>query len=112
MSAIKLKIRKHDTVVVITGKYKGQIGNVIEVLPKEMKVLVSGVNMATKYVKAKGSEYGKMFRKEMPVHVSNVAHVDPESQKATKVGFKFEDGKKVRYYKSSGSILQNNFIAK
>lgn len=104
--AIK-KIKKGDQVIVITGKDKGKQGTVLRVLDGE-KIIVENVNMVKKHVKAnpmKG-EPGGILDKEMPLNISNVAILNPVSGKADRVGIKIlEDGRKVRYFKSDGEIV-------
>ncbi|MDT3662160.1 MAG: 50S ribosomal protein L24 [Anaerobiospirillum sp.] len=101
------KIRRNDEVIVIAGKCKGQTGKVTAVYTKEQKVLVEGVNQVTKHVKPNPNLQieGGITKKEAPLHVSNVAILNPTTHKADKVGFRFEDGKKVRFFKSSGEII-------
>lgn len=105
---IKLKIRSGDYVVVTTGKDKGKTGSVLKVFPQDEKVLVSGVNIVKKHVKPSQNSSGGVISKEMPLHISNVAHMDPKAGTATRVGFKFlEDGTKVRVAKKSGEIIRS-----
>lgn len=100
------RIKKGDKVVVITGRDKGKTGEVIEVLPSENRVKVRGVAMVKKHQKPTQTQSGGIVEKEATVHVSNVAHIDPESQKPTRVGFKtLDDGRKVRFAKRSGATL-------
>lgn len=100
------KIRRGDTVVVLTGKDKGKQGEVIRSLPKEDRVVVKGVNMIKRHTRATQFSQGGIIEKEAPLNVSNVAHVDPKDGKATRVGFKvLEDGRKVRFAKRSGEVL-------
>lgn len=102
----KLKVKKGDKVIVTTGKYKGKIGEILKVIPKDNKAVVSGVNVAKKHTKASQFSEGGIIQKEMPIHISNISHVDPKTNKPTKVGYKvLEDGTKVRYAKKSGEIL-------
>ena len=101
----KFKIKKNDTVVVISGKYKKQTGKVLSIISERDLVLVEGVNMVTRHVKATTDRPGSTLRKEAPIHVSNVALYDSETQKRVKVGYKIEDGKKVRINKSTGVSL-------
>ncbi len=103
---VKLKVRKGDKVIVLIGKDKGKVGLVEKVSPKENKILVAGVNLAKKHKKPSKGDEGGIIHKELPIHISNVAHVDPKSGLPTKVGFKFlEDGSKVRFAKKSGEII-------
>lgn len=101
------KIRSNDEVIVIAGKNKGETGKVLRVLTKENKVLVEGVNLVKRHTKANpalGTE-GGIVEKEAPIHVSNVAIFNPNTRKADKVGFRFEDGKKVRFFKSTNELI-------
>ena len=100
------KIRKGDRVVVLAGKDKGKQGEVLKVMPKEDRVVVQGVMMIKKHQKATPQAAGSIITKEASIHVSNVSHIDPQDGKPTRVGFKFlEDGRKVRYAKRSGEVL-------
>ena len=102
----KLKIKKGDHVVVITGKDKGKKGEVLKVMPEENRVIVKGVAMVRRHQRQTPSQEGGIIAKEAPVAVSNVAHLDPKDGKPTRVGFKFlEDGRKVRFAKRSGEII-------
>ena len=106
--AQKFKIRKGDKVVVTTGREKGKSGEVIEVIrPRtpEDRVLVQGVNMVTKHVRASQASPGGIEKKEAPLHISNVAHVDPDSGKATRVGYEIKDGVKTRIARASGKAI-------
>ncbi len=103
----KMKIKKNDEVIVLTGKDKGKTGKVITAMPKEHKVIVAGVNQVQRHRKAdaQGNKAG-VVTKNLPIDVSNVAIVDPKTGKATKVGVKLtSDGKKVRFAKKSGETL-------
>ena len=100
------KIRKGDTVIVLTGKDKGKSGEVLKVLSTENRVLVDGVNLVKKHVKASPTSQGGIETKSATLHISNVAHKDPKSGKATRIGFKLlGDGRKVRFAKASGEVL-------
>ena len=100
------KIRKGDTVVVLSGKDKGKTGEVIRSMPKEEKVLVSGVNVHARHRKpTQVNPQGGIERKEAPLHVSKVAVADPKSGKATRVRFEERDGKKVRVAAKSGELI-------
>ena len=101
----KFKIKKGDQVVVITGRDKGKKGEVIEVLRAESRVRVQGVNMVKRHRRATQNDAGGIVSMEAPLHISNVAHVDPESGAATRVGFEVKDGEKVRVAKRSGKAL-------
>ncbi len=100
-----MKIKKGDNVIVITGNGKGKTGEVLKALPKENKVLVSGVNLVKKHNKPSQNTPGGIVTKEAYINVSNVALVDPKTNKATKVGYKLEGDKKVRVAKKSGETV-------
>jgi large subunit ribosomal protein L24 len=100
------RIKKGDTVVVLTGRDKGRTGEVLKVLPSADRVLVDGVNMVTKHKRASPTSAGGIEKMAASIHVSNVAHKDPKSGKATRIGFKvLEDGRKVRFAKASGEVI-------
>jgi large subunit ribosomal protein L24 len=102
----KLKIKKGDKVVVITGRDKGKTGEVKQVLPAENRLVVDGVNMVKRHTAPSAGNAGGIVEKEASIHVSNVAHVDPKTDKPTRIGYKtLEDGRKVRYAKRSGEII-------
>jgi large subunit ribosomal protein L24 len=102
----KLKIRKGDKVVVITGRDKGKTGEVKQVLPAENRVVVDGVNMVKRHTAPSAGNAGGIVEKEASIHVSNVAYVDPKTDKPTRIGYKtLEDGRKVRFAKRSGEIV-------
>ena len=99
------KIKKGDRVVVLTGREKGKTGNVLRVLPKENRVLVDGVNMVQRHTRpTQADPQGGIKNKVAPLHLSNVAIVDSKG-KPTRVGFKIEDDKKVRFAKSTGEVI-------
>ena len=103
---IKLKVKKGDEVIVITGKNKGKKGEVLSVLPKENKAIVAGVNLVKKHTKPSQTSEGGIVQKELPIHISNISLVDPKSGESTRVGFKtMSDGSKVRVAKKSGEII-------
>ncbi len=103
---MSMKIKKGDKVIVITGKDKGKTGEVTKVMPKDNKVVVAGVNMAKRHQKPSQENAGGIIEKEMPIHVSNVALVDPKSGKATRVAMRIEEGgRKVRVAKRSGDVI-------
>jgi large subunit ribosomal protein L24 len=100
------KIRKGDRVILMTGRDKGKKGEVLKVMTEENRVLVSGINMIKRHTKQTAREQGGIVTKEAAVHISNVAHVDPKSGEATRVGFKnLADGRKVRFAKKSGEVI-------
>ncbi len=100
------KIRKGDTVIVLTGKDKGRTGQIIQMMPKDGKALVGGINMVKRHTRQSQSSEGGIISKEAPIQVSNIALVDPKDGKATRVGFKtMDDGRKVRVAKRSGEVI-------
>jgi large subunit ribosomal protein L24 len=103
---MSVKIKKGDRVVVTTGRDKGKKGEVLKVFPKEDRALVSGVNIAKRHQKQTAKLQGGIVNKEAPIQLSNLAHVDPKSGEATRVGFKvLNDGRKVRFAKKSGEVI-------
>src|SRR5680860_1215167 len=104
--AVKFKIRKGDPVMVGTGRDKVKKGSVLKMLPKESKTIGQGVNVAKRHTKQSAQTQGGILSKEMPIHVSNLAHVDPSDNKPTRVGFKvLDDGSRVRVAKRSGEVI-------
>ena len=103
----KFKIKTGDTVIVIAGKDKGKTGKVSSVTKAKDKVIVEGVNIIKRHRKATQESPGKIEEKEASIHISNVAHLDPENGKATRVKFDFKDGIKRRLSVVSGSLLDN-----
>ena len=101
----KLKIKKGDQVIVRTGKDKGRKGQVIDVRPAEGRVKVQGINMVTRHRRATQANAGGIEQMEAPIHISNVALVDPETDKATRVKFELTDGKKIRIARKSGKEI-------
>ena len=102
----KLKIKKGDTVIVITGRDKGKSGAVLHVEPESRRVVVQGVNMVKRHTRASAAGPAGIKEKEAAIHVSNVALADPKTNKPTRVGFKFiAGGRKVRVAKRSGEVI-------
>ena len=102
----KFKIKKGDKVVVTTGRDKGKSGEVVRVLRAEDRVLVQGVNMVQRHTRPTQFNTGGIVEKEAPLHISNVAHIDPKTDKPTRVGFRVEeDGRKVRVARRSGEAI-------
>jgi large subunit ribosomal protein L24 len=100
------KIRKGDRVIVTTGRDKGKKGEVLRVYPGDRRALVSGVNIVKRHQRQTQRQQGGIINKEAPVHLSNLAHVDPKTGDATRIGFKFlGDGRKVRFAKKSGEVI-------
>ena len=101
----KFKIKKGDQVIVITGRDKGKKGEVLEVLRSVSRIRVQGINMVKRHRRATQNDAGGIISTEAPLHISNVAHVDPESGAATRVGFEVKNGVKVRVAKRSKKAL-------
>jgi large subunit ribosomal protein L24 len=100
------KIKKGDRVIVLAGKDKGRQGQVIKVMPKDDRLVVAGVNMVKRHTRpTQADPQGGIKNKEAALHISNVAYVDPKSGEPTRVGFRIEDGKKVRVAKKSGEVI-------
>ena len=105
----KLKIKTGDKVIVIAGKDKGKTGNVSSVIKAVDRVVVEGVNMVKHHKKATQENPGRIEEKEASIHISNVAHLDPENGKATRIRYEFNDGIKRRLSVSSGSLIDKWF---
>ena len=102
----KMKIRKGDHVVVVTGKDKGKHGEVLKMLPAENRAIVKGVSMVRRHQRQTASQEGGIITKEAPIHISNIALEDPKDGKPTRVGYKFlKDGRKVRFARRSGEVI-------
>lgn len=99
------RIKKGDTVIVTVGRDKGKKGEILRVLRDERRVVVKGVNVVKRHMRPTPSNPGGAVEKELSIHVSNVAHVDPETGQPTRVAVKMVDGKKIRYAKKSGKHL-------
>ena len=101
----KSKLRKGDRVIVVAGKAKNATGKIDEVSLKDASVILAGINTAKKHTKPSQKEAGGITDKPMPIHISNVRLLDPQKGVATRVGYRIEDGRKIRYAKKSGVIL-------
>lgn len=102
----KLKIKSGDSVVVIAGDNKGAEGKVLKVFPDKNKAIVEGVNMVSKHEKpSTNNPQGGIVKKEAPIHISNLSLIDPKSGEATRVGYRMEDGKKIRFSKKSNQAI-------
>ena len=104
--AEKFKIKKGDRVVVTTGRDKGKSGEVLAVQRDRNRVLVQGVNLVKRHQKPTQSAQGGIIEKEASVHISNVAHIDPKTDQPTRIGYRLlDDGRKVRFAKGSGEVI-------
>ncbi len=102
----KLKIKKGDHVVVVTGKDKGKRGEVLKVLPAENRAIVKGVSLVRRHQRQTASVEGGIITKEAPIEISNIALEDPKDGAPTRVGYKFlKDGRKVRFARRSGEVI-------
>ena len=102
----KMKIKKGDTVVVISGRDKGKSGEVLRVLPADRRLIVQGIHIARRHTKPRMGDPGGIVDKELTIDVSNVAHIDPQSGKPTRIGYKIlDDGRKVRVARRSGEVI-------
>ncbi len=99
------KLRKGDKVIVLTGKDRGKTGEITLVDPKRNKAIVSGINMVVRHTKQTQNSAGGKLRKEAFIELSNLAYLEPKDGKHTRIGFKIVDGKKVRYSKRSGEVI-------
>jgi len=104
-----MHIVKNDMVKILSGKYSGKTGKVLKVFPDQNRLIVEGVNIIKKHTKpSQSNQQGGIIEKESSIHVSNVMVIDPKTNEATRVGYKFlEDGKKVRISKKSGEMLRS-----
>lgn len=103
------RIKKGDTVVVITGSDKGKRGEVLSIRPKDERAVVKGVNIAKKHTKSQGmGQPGGILEQEATIHLSNLALLDPKTDKPTRVGFRtLDDGRKVRVARGSGAVIES-----
>lgn len=100
-----MHIKKGDTVLIITGKDKGKKGKVLKAMPKANRVIVEGINIQTKHQKQTRTEKSEIKHVEGPIHVSNVMFYDTKAKAPTRVGYKQENGKKVRVSKKTGAVI-------
>lgn len=100
-----MKIHTNDEVIVIAGKNKGTKAKVLKAIPKENRVVVEGVNIVTRHFKSQAGQPGQKVSFEKSIDVSNVMLVDPKTGEPTRVGYRIENGKKVRFAKKSGTTL-------
>jgi large subunit ribosomal protein L24 len=99
-------IKKNDKVIIIAGKDKGKEGKVLHIFREENRIIVEGVNVLKKHIKAKQQgKKGQVVEKAMPIDASNVALVNPKTKKPTRIGFEIKDGKKIRISKKSGEEI-------
>ena len=101
----KIKLKKGDEVVVLTGKDKGKTGKIVKILPSKNKAIVSEINKVKKNQKPDNNQPGGIIEKEMPIHISNISFYDAKNKKAVRVGYKLNKDKKVRINRSTGEII-------
>lgn len=102
----KLRVRSKDRVIVISGRDKGKIGEVLKVLPEKRRAVVRGVNIVKRHRKPSASQQGGIVDQEISIDISNLAQLDPRSNRPTRVGYRLlEDGRKVRFAKRSGELI-------
>ena len=102
----KLKIKKDDNVVIISGRDKGKQGKVLRVFPTEARAIVQGVHIARRHTKPRMGDPGGIVEKEATIHISNLAHIDPQTNKPTRIGYRLlNDGRKVRVARRSGEVI-------
>jgi large subunit ribosomal protein L24 len=99
------RIRKGDRVVVISGRDKGKKGEVLRLYPKDARALVSGVNIVKRHQRQTQRQQAGIISRESPIHLSNIAHADPRTGEATRIGFKMDGNRKVRFAKKSGEVI-------
>ena len=101
----KIKLKKGDEVIVLTGKDKGKTGKIIKMLPKKFKAIVSDLNKVKKNQKPDNNQPGGIIEKEMPIHISNLSYYDSALKKGVKIGYKIEKDKKIRFNRNSGKEI-------
>ena len=107
MSKVKIKLKKGDNVLVITGKDKGKSGSILSIVPKNNRAIVKGVNIVKKHQKPSKQSGGGIIEKELSIHLSNLAFISIKDGKKTKIGYKLEKNKKIRFERKTGEIIQN-----
>ena len=107
MIKVKIKLKKGDNVLVITGKDKGKSGSILSIVPKNNRAIVKGVNMVKKHQKPSKQSGGGIIEKELSIHLSNLAFISINDGKKTKIGYKLEKNKKIRFERKTGEIIQN-----
>ena len=101
----KFKLKKGDDVIVLSGKDKGKKGKILKMIPMKDKALVSDINKYKKNQKPDNNQAGGIIEKEMPIHISNLSYFDSKSNKPVRIGYKFENNKKIRINKNTGKEI-------
>ena len=107
MSKVKIKLKKGDNVLVIIGKDKGKSGSILSIIPKKNRAIVKGVNIVKKHQKPSKQSGGGIIEKELSIQLSNLAFISIKDGKKTKIGYKLEKNKKIRFERKTGEIIQN-----
>ena len=107
MNKIKTKLKKGDNVLVVSGKDKGKSGSILSIFPIKNKAIVKGINIVKKHQKPDKKSGGGIIEKEWPVHISNLSFVSIKDGKKTKIGYKIENNKKIRFEKKTGEVIKN-----
>ena len=107
MNKIKIKFKKGDNVLVLTGKDKGKSGSILSIIPQKNRAIVKGINVVKKHQKPSKQSGGGIVEKELSIHLSNLAFISIKDGKKTKIGYKFENNKKIRVEKKTGEVIQN-----
>jgi len=103
---VKVKFKKGDRVVVLTGRDKGKRGEILKVMPGENRAIVQGVNQVKRHTRQSAQSQGGIVTKEAAIDLSNLSHIDPSTDAPTRIGYKtLEDGRKVRFAKKSGEVI-------
>jgi len=100
-----MKIKKGDQVEIMTGKEAGKRGSVLHIFPDVHKVIVQGINIIKRHIRAREGNKGQRVERDAPIHISNVMLVCPHTNKPTRIGYKIEGGEKVRVSKRSGKVI-------
>ncbi|MFK8039753.1 MAG: 50S ribosomal protein L24 [Rickettsiaceae bacterium] len=104
---MKCKFKTGDEVIIISGKDKGVVGKITKILTSQYKAIIAGANLSKKHTKPTQTSNGGIVQKEMPIHISNIAHIDPKTGSPTKIKYILQDNKKLRVAKKSGEILSS-----
>ena len=107
MNLIKTKLKKGDNVLILSGKDKGKSGSILSIFPKSNRALLKGINIVKKHQKPSKQSGGGIIEKELSVHISNLSFISIKDGKKTKIGYKLENKKKIRFEKKTGEVIKN-----
>ncbi len=107
MTQPKFKVKRGDIVQVMVGKNKGKQGQILKVILDDAKAIVESVNVVTRNSKPSATNPGGPIQKNLPIHISNLSLIDPSNGKPARIGYKLEDGQKVRFFKKTGTVLND-----